>query len=1324
MDVLVVAFSPCIRLKNTKVEAILRPGSTGRSAGHFEGFDMRRLLAAAVALAPLCMVSSAYADETISGGKSGPVLTSAQGSVTVESGGSVTPGSLAPTPAGCNPVACPTVGIYLDGPSSGTAKPAVVNNGSISNTNLSVDGGATGILIQSTTAPNTGSVSSTGTISLSSSYSPPTDQNTGIVYGFWSNSKTPQNNYGIRLIGDGTTNAQSFSGSIANSGTISVFGNNSYGISIEAPLDGSSSALTQATVNSTTATATTGTRTIALESTGTINVSGDHAVGVNVAGAVTKDVLLEGSISATGVGAKGVQTSADINGRLTLGAAISATGYHYTTRPIDSTIKLFSHGPFTTSDGTNTETLQGGPAVTIGGNVAQGVLLDAEPTVVSTGTTPSSTPTDSDLDGIPDANQTTGSISSFGRAPALVIGSGTQTITLGVVGTTQPASTVSTVPVPVLPAGTIFTSPSASGFFTAGQLYDFGLILKGSVTANGVYDGFSSTAVQIGGDVGQWSATGTSQASQAVTLNDGGMLVTGVISATAYQAAATGIQINSGVSMPGGGEYSAGGGVINAGGVIVAASHGSGVNPGITAEQAQQATAIDIQTGANVPTIANLVGATGGGVIAATTDGAYGSAVAIHDASGSVKTIVNTGTISATTDTTPGTTPLDESPVAQYTGGYCDQSASSTHGACAIAIDSRANTTGLTIIQQASGVTGASAPSIIGDIYLPQSAGASSTVTIASGSVIGTVNLGAGAVNLTVGPGTSTGSATVVGPLIYGQTTTAASQLTIDVKQGGTLDDGQLNAARSPTPGAIFAKSVTVEGGGTLFAAIDPNNPNQTGFYAQNVTLKDGAKLGVNFTNFLPANGQPVVMNFLAAQDGSGNPNGGLSISGTVDTSSIVHPFLFNVAIGTAAGGNGLGTITGCATDSVCIEASRKTAQQAGMNQAQAGFYDAAYANLGVGSDADLRSLFLSKTSKADFFRDYNQLMPVAGGATLLSLSSGMRSISRALSDTRPVAEPGEITGWAQEINYYADHSSDNGLGFRTHGLGVASGVERGTPFGAIGVSAAFTSGDMKTPSQIGSSDLGATEYEAGLYWRFNQGGWRAWARGAAGYATFNSTRDFIDNPTQSLTQSHTTTTSTTDTTTGKTTTTTTNNITSVQALTRAATGNWDGYTLSAGAGASWEKHFLRRYYVRPEATVEYMRLTENGYTEDNASGGVNGIPLIVGSRTGDILTTTAMMNVGARFGDIAGQGGVTVELQAGYRDNVSADPGVTSLQFVSNKGVVAQVAGDDLTGGGPVAGFRVMAGGPMGYVALEGDAEQMALYTEYVLLIRAAFRF
>ena len=162
---------------------------------------------------------------------------------------------------------------------------------------------------------------------------------------------------------------------------------------------------------------------------------------------------------------------------------------------------------------------------------------------------------------------------------------------------------------------------------------------------------------------------------------------------------------------------------------------------------------------------------------------------------------------------------------------------------------------------------------------------------------------------------------------------------------------------------------------------------------------------------------------------------------------------------------------------------------------------------------------------------------------------------------------------------------------------------------------------------------------------------------------------------------------------------------------------------MSGAAGLSWEKHF-RRFYVKPEVSVEYLYLNENGYTENNGSGGINGIPLIVSSRAGRMMSTSAMINFGARLGDVAGQGGVTLELQGGYRDNIQADPGYTNVAFVANPSIKSKLAADRLTGGGPVVGFRLMAGGPNGYVALEGDAEEMDAYTEFVLMLRAAYRF
>src|SRR5262249_40428484 len=280
-------------------------------------------------------------------------------------------------------------------------------------------------------------------------------------------------------------------------------------------------------------------------------------------------------------------------------------------------------------------------------------------------------------------------------------------------------------------------------------------------------------------------------------------------------------------------------------------------------------------------------------------------------------------------------------------------------------------------------------------------------------------------------------------------------------------------AALSAIPnaqGPLQVQSLTVDGGGTLFAAINP--PGGSGYVAQTADLKARAKLAVSFVN-MPTLGTTGVFNFIQS------PN--LTVEGPIDTSALVHPFMLDVTLGSQTGAGGLTVVNSPDCTGICVVTSAGT--PAGMNKAQAQFYPAAYQTLAQGPDVELRDLFLSKTTKSDFFRDYNQLMPVPAGATLLSLSTGEREVTRALADNRPMAEPGEITGWTEEINFFADHPSNDGLGFRTHGVGVASGVERGIGFGALGASAAFVSGDMTTPDQVGQSNLSATSYEAGLYW-------------------------------------------------------------------------------------------------------------------------------------------------------------------------------------------------------------------------------------------------
>ena len=117
-------------------------------------------------------------------------------------------------------------------------------------------------------------------------------------------------------------------------------------------------------------------------------------------------------------------------------------------------------GPGDPSKLDSDDLLQGGSAVVIAGNVGGGIIFDAKPA----DTNPSNN--DEDGDGMPDSTEGTAAITSFGAAPAVVIGSATQDMTIGAV---------------------------------AGSTFGHGIVNKGTITGDGVYQGIGSTGMSIGG---------------------------------------------------------------------------------------------------------------------------------------------------------------------------------------------------------------------------------------------------------------------------------------------------------------------------------------------------------------------------------------------------------------------------------------------------------------------------------------------------------------------------------------------------------------------------------------------------------------------------------------------------------------------------------------------------------------------------------------------------------------------------------------------------------------------------------------------------------
>lgn len=395
---------------------------------------MKRLLVSAAVL-PLLYAASAHAETKISTATTAPVKTSTIASgqpdhLTIEAAGSI-----APTVAG------PAVTV--------DSSNAVINNGAITFTGVN---GATGIQVNGGVAT---SITNAGTISLAEDYTAADADSDGDADGLFAQGS---GRFGLRVLSPGAA------GSIVNSGTISVEGNDSGAISIEGRLTGS------------------------LTATGGVAITGDRSVGVR-ADSVSGDVKILGAVQSQGEGTVAVLLG-NVDGAVALQGAITNTGYRTTDRLADAArAKLDAD-----------DLKQGGGAVRITGNVGKGILLDRPPTDNST------TDTDEDKDGIPDASEGTASIISYGAAPALDIG-GTAATTIGAVGTGDLA---------------------------------YGLINRGAVTGNGVNDGVAAVGVRIG------QAGGGVVTVQGGINNASGASIVG----RAYLAQSTAVLLNANAVVP------------------------------------------------------------------------------------------------------------------------------------------------------------------------------------------------------------------------------------------------------------------------------------------------------------------------------------------------------------------------------------------------------------------------------------------------------------------------------------------------------------------------------------------------------------------------------------------------------------------------------------------------------------------------------------------------------------------------------------------------------------------------------------------------------
>ncbi|WGM31432.1 hypothetical protein KKHFBJBL_01677 [Brevundimonas sp. NIBR11] len=885
---------------------------------------------------------------------------------------------------------------------------------------------------------------------------------------------------------------------------------------------------------------------------GSMRAVGDNAIAYSQTGNVSGSVRLGGPVTAQGQGASAVNIQGDVGGRVTLQGDIAATGYRYTQRPGDTALALLDAD----------DLLQGGAAVVIGGNVGGGLVIDTQPSNLIPDVATDPTTTDEDGDGVPDATEGNAVINSFGAGAALTVGSATRGVTLGVAGTTATTN--------------------------------YGLINRGEIVGDGVYDNVNGLGLQLGVAGGQ-----------TVTVA-GGVRNEGAISAIGRNGGATAVQINAGVTTP-------------------RFDNTGAITAGVSSVNASSSTTgIDIAAGANLPVLFN------NGAILASAGGGVSTVNAIRDLSGTLTTINNAGSIRASLIANEKNDPI--------TG-------------TATAIDVSANTTGVTYRQygeasaptatdpdtDGDGVTDSNEPALVGAIRFGSGA---DLLSLENGTLTGDVSFGAGADRLNI-----TGGAVLTGAI-----TDSDGRLDINVANG-VLDARQLNRTS--------VTSLNVGAAGDLIVTLDPASTTNAGFRVNGAAnLATGAGLGVRFNSLLLS---PQRFTIIDANT--------LTI-GTIDQTALQtnSPYLYVVTAGADV-----------AAADVYIDARRRTAAEANLNAVESQMFDSFYGSLS--SSSVLRDAFLSQTGRDGFINLYEQLLPDHSGGPLLSLASGVDAVTRALTGRNATVEPGDTSAWLQEINFYADKDKTDTYGFRSEGFGVAGGIERGTGLGAVGVSVAFTSSDIEDPEAEAEEILSANLVELGLYWRAQGQAWSTWARVAGGYATFDSTRQLV-----------------------------TENINLIN------TSSWNGYTLSAGGGASYEKNF-GRLSIRPEAYAEYFSLNEDGHTEEGLEPGFN---LNIEDRNGHMFTGTAAVNIGYGFGE---NGWIRPEVRLGWRQNFSVDPGETIARFASG-GSVFTLSPDTIEGGGPIAGFHLSVGNDLGKISISADAEMIEDYVRYSLLLRASFRF
>lgn len=755
------------------------------------------------------------------------------------------------------------------------------------------------------------------------------------------------------------------------------------------------------------------------------------------------------------------------------------------------------------------------------------------------------------------------------------------------------------------------------------EQFNHGFINQGSILANGIYDGRGTTAFLVGG----FDEDGLLR---AVILGGEGFLNENIIEAVAFDAEAIGARFGAGTQA----DTIANTGTIQSRLQVGELDDGLGDDDPETEDVDEsirgtgRSVALQLDANSDIRRILNDQG----NIFAFAQRGVGSDAVvtAVVVNSDALEVIENTGSISASFFAVAPSDLEDET------------------GPRFVAIDASNHTTGLVIRQtQALNDDGESTgvePLINGDIILGSG---DDLLDLQAGTVDGSVEFGAGADRLVLNNASITGGIT-----------DSDGDLTIDVTNGTiTLTGNDSLNLRD----AIFRE------GGVLQIEVNAFDREAAFVNASgDLVFEAGSDLNIALDNLV---GEGATLTLISAN------NLDFADESIIDTTQ--SPFLYNAEVTRAEDDE----------NTLILTLTRRTADELGMNSAQAAAYDEAFA--AFQSIEALGAAFAGVQTAEDFFGGYNQLLPEYAASAIQFALANNDAAAGALSARLRNARlaPDELAGiWAQEFGYFADRAGTTfGPGYRGQGVGLAVGIDRPLgPFYAVGLSLVGSASEIEDTTGF-DEPMVALSGQVGTYAALDLGGIDVSGSLALGYDRFEIERNIL-----------------------------------LGDFSSTNTAEWSGWHI-AGSAVAGRDFSAGQWTVRPEASLTWLTLFESGYTESVEDPANATLALIVDDRESTSISAAATVNVARRFGSRGSWW--APHLRAGYRGEFDDTSAETIAQF-GETGSPFTLRSETLPGSGFLLGLGLSAGSDYSTFTFAYDADVRDEFVRHVarLVIRLTF--